>query len=82
MVQTVTAIFDGEVLRPESSVNLKSNTRYVLTLEEAPVQEAEQSVWDFLEELAGSIEAPADWSEEHDHYLYHTPKRNVKTGDE
>lgn len=28
-----------------------------------------------LEALAGSIEAPADWSAEHDHYLYGTPKR-------
>jgi hypothetical protein len=28
-----------------------------------------------LEDLAGSIEAPTDWSLEHDHYLYGTPKR-------
>jgi hypothetical protein len=30
---------------------------------------------DVLEALAGSIEAPADWASEHDHYLYGTPKR-------
>jgi hypothetical protein len=31
-----------------------------------------------LEALAGSIEGPADWSAEHDHYLYGTPKRSAK----
>jgi hypothetical protein len=31
-----------------------------------------------LEALAGSIEAPADWSSEHDHYLYGTPKRGAR----
>lgn len=33
------------------------------------------AVWDLLERAAGSIDAPADWSVEHDHYLYGTPKR-------
>ena len=31
--------------------------------------------WDVLESLTGTVEAPADWSAEHDHYLYGTPKR-------
>jgi len=30
-----------------------------------------------LEALAGTIEAPADWSAEHDHYLYGAPKRGA-----
>jgi len=30
-----------------------------------------------LEALAGSIEAPADWAAEHDHYLYGAPKRGA-----
>lgn len=30
--------------------------------------------WDVLEQLAGSVEAPEDWSAEHNHYLYGTPK--------
>ncbi|WP_324282511.1 hypothetical protein VKI22_02020 [Cyanobacterium aponinum UTEX 3221] len=34
------------------------------------------NAWDTLEEMAGSIEAPEDWSKEHDHYLYGTPKNN------
>lgn len=31
--------------------------------------------WDALNRLIGSIDGPADWSLEHDHYLYGTPKR-------
>ena len=33
------------------------------------------NAWDILESLTGSIEAPADWSCEHDYYLYGTPKQ-------
>jgi hypothetical protein len=34
-----------------------------------------RNAWDVLESLAGTTEAPADWSAEHDHYLYGIPKR-------
>jgi hypothetical protein len=34
----------------------------------------EPNAWDVLEALTGTIEAPSDWSSEHDHYLYGTPK--------
>lgn len=34
----------------------------------------EPNAWDILEGLTGTIEAPTDWSSEHDHYLYGTPK--------
>jgi hypothetical protein len=32
-------------------------------------------VFAVLEDLTGSVEAPVDWSVEHDHYLYGTTKR-------
>jgi hypothetical protein len=32
------------------------------------------NAWDVLESLIGTIEAPTDWSSEHDHYLYGSPK--------
>lgn len=32
--------------------------------------------WDLLQQSAGSLEMPADWSAEHDHYLYGNPKRS------
>ena len=36
----------------------------------------EGGVWDLLEHAAGTVEMPADWASEHDHYLYGTPKRS------
>ena len=74
MSQTVTAVFDGEVLRPDTPLDLEPNARYVLTIQPAP-SGSEHNVWDTLEQLAGTVDAPPDWSSEHDHYLYGTPKR-------
>lgn len=71
MLKTLTAVFDGQVLRPDAPLNLEPNTRYVITVEPVPSADA----WDVLEKLAGTITAPSDWSSEHDHYLYGTPKR-------
>jgi hypothetical protein len=33
-----------------------------------------------LESLIGTVDAPSDWAEEHDHYLYGTPKRKDRQG--
>ena len=37
------------------------------------------SPWAILAELAGTVEMPPDWSEEHDHYLYGVPKHERGT---
>ena len=77
MTKTVVAVFDGHVLRPEAVLDLELNARYQITIEplEQEVAGVDGNAWDTLTRLAGSIEAPADWSSEHDHYLYGTPKR-------
>lgn len=31
--------------------------------------------WAVLRSMTGTLEGPADWSQELDHYLYDTPKR-------
>lgn len=36
---------------------------------------SEENAWDVLESMTGTVEAPPDWSINHDHYLYGTPKR-------
>jgi hypothetical protein len=36
------------------------------------------TAWDVLEALAGTVEAPSDWSSEHDHYLYGSPKSAIR----
>jgi predicted DNA-binding antitoxin AbrB/MazE fold protein len=38
----------------------------------------EGDIVDFLQSIAGKWEGPEDWSEEHDHYLYGTPKHKHK----
>jgi hypothetical protein len=37
----------------------------------------DHNAWDLLETLTASVEAPTDWSSEHDHYLYGTPKHQT-----
>ena len=75
MPRTLTAVFDGKVLRPEGSIDLKPNVRYLVTVEqEVPAAEG-PSAWDLLEQLTGTVEGPEDGAVEHDHYLYGTPKR-------
>jgi predicted DNA-binding antitoxin AbrB/MazE fold protein len=69
MTQTVEAVYDGAVLKPETALELQPNTRVRLTVEvlEPPVQSATS----FLR-TARSLElrGPADWSANLDHYLY------------
>ena len=75
MSQTFTAVFDGDVLRPDSPLNLRPNNRYFVIAEEIPEKTADNGdAWDLLAALAGSVQAPEDWAAEHDHYLYGTPK--------
>jgi hypothetical protein len=33
------------------------------------------SLWEKLRDLAGTVEGPEDWAENHDHYIHGTPKR-------
>lgn len=75
MSKTLTAVFDGDVLRPDSPLNLEPNTRYVITIQSVEQPVAQENAWDVLEAMTGTVEAPSDWSSEHDHYLYGTPKR-------
>lgn len=71
------AHFDGKVLRPEETLDLKPNVRYRITIEDDE-SIAEQSIWEVLSDFSGNIDGPEDWSEEHDHYLYGTPKQQKK----
>ena len=85
--QTITAVYDGQVLRPEAPLDLTPYARYRVTI--TPIGEDaerpgddELTAWDILDTLAGTVEMPPDWSLEHDHYLYGTPKRYSKTDDD
>ena len=76
MTKTLHAVFDGKVLRPEETVDLELNVRYLLTIERREAKE-KRNLWDVLSDLSGTVEGPDDWSEEHDHYLYGVPKRGM-----
>ena len=83
MSQTITAVFDGTVFRPDSKVNLRVNNRYIITIAELPsAASMAGDAWEVLETLTGSVDAPVDWAAEHDHYLYGTPKQEMNPDDE
>ena len=68
MTQTVEAVFDGTVLRPESPLGLAPNTRVRLTLEILPPAGKAPSFLRTARSLG--LQGPEDWSENLDNYLY------------
>ncbi len=61
MTQTVEAIYDGTVLRPETALALKPNTRVRLTVE--VVADAEAAPLSFLDTARSlGLSGPPDWS--------------------
>ena len=66
--------FDGEVLRPDEPLDLEPNKTYRVRIEPADSKpEPENSLHRILQ-LARDLELP-DLAEQHDHYLYGTPKK-------
>lgn len=57
-------------------INLIPDRNYTLIVQEIPSEISTESTWDILEALKGTVEAPTDWSAEHDHYIYETPKKS------
>lgn len=69
MTKTMTATFDGEVLRPDEPVDLEPNTRVRITIEASePLAEKTLSFLDTAASL--NLEGPSDWSERFEEYLY------------
>jgi hypothetical protein len=75
MTRTLTVVFDGEVFRPTEPVDLPANTEYQVTIDQSNgISE------DPVYPLAGLVDFAMDMgipdlAEQHDHYLYGTPKR-------
>ena len=69
MTRTMTATFDGEVLRPDEPVDLEPNTKVRITIETSePEPEKTMSFLDAAASL--NLEGPSDWSERFKDYLY------------
>lgn len=68
MSQTVDAVYDGAVLRPDVALGLEPNTRVRLVVEVLPAPERPAS---FLRAArALGLSGPPDWSANLDEYLY------------
>jgi hypothetical protein len=61
----------------QTYLNTEGNTEYEEEETEQKVTfvQNQQNAWDVLESMMGTVEAPPDWSINHDHYLYGTAKR-------
>lgn len=64
-LKNITVIFDGEVFRPETPINLESDRRYVITIESEslpiiPTPETTENSWDILEGMIGIVEYPPE----------------------
>ncbi len=78
MQRTIEAVFDGKVFHPEGKVDLEPNKPYLLTVTEKNEKAGALDAWSILGRLTGSVDAPEDWAQEHDHYLYGAPKGTNK----
>lgn len=68
MTQTIEAVYDGAVLRPETTLELEPNTRVRITLEVLPPTET--AAPSFLRTARSlGLSGPADWSANLDNYL-------------
>ncbi|MBN1168074.1 MAG: hypothetical protein JXA44_13245 [Methanospirillaceae archaeon] len=74
ITRTVRATFDGSHFQISDPVDLEPNTNCILTIEVIE-EESYEDPFKFLLKNAGTVIGPPDWSVEHDHYLYGTPKR-------
>ena len=69
MTKTLTAVYDGQVLRPDEPISLTPNTRVRITLEAPdPAQSSPTSFLDTAKSL--KLEGPPDWSARVNEYLY------------
>jgi hypothetical protein len=77
--------FDGKVFVPDEPVDLPRNQSVILHVQLAEASSSapnSEGLWTSLKKYEGSIEGPSDWSSEHDHYLYGTPKKSSENGNE
>ena len=69
MTTTLSATYDGRVLRLDEPIELEPNTRVRITIEsDKPIMKKKRS---FLQTaLALNLQGPSDWSSRFDDYLY------------
>ena len=68
MTQTLEATFDGKVLRLDSPLKLRPNTRVRVTIE--PIKPAKKKRSFLRTAKSLKLEGPSDWSARIEDYLY------------
>jgi hypothetical protein len=68
MSMTLTATFDGQVLRPDEPLLLPANTKVRLTIEPSKPSSAGASFLRTARSL--KLDGPPDWSERLEDYMY------------
>ncbi len=76
--ETFRLIYDGRVLRPDEPVCLEPDVRCEIAIQVEAPSARRGTFGEFLRSIAGTLDGPGDWSVEHDHYLYGTPKRSTQ----
>jgi hypothetical protein len=69
----VRATFDGHSFHVIDPIDLAPNSECLIYVKEVKPKQAEDAI-NYLFSIAGTAHGPKDWSKEHDHYLYGTPK--------
>ncbi len=73
MTKTLKVLFDGSVFRPVGPVDLETGKKYTITIHPSTEDPNKDPAFD-IASLAVDTHIP-DLAEEHDHYLYGSPKR-------
>jgi hypothetical protein len=76
---SITAFVENNTIRLPVPVPDGTRVEVVLPSDPVPAETGPGgSFFDAVRDLVGSVEGPADWAAEHDHYIHGLPKRNGK----
>jgi predicted DNA-binding antitoxin AbrB/MazE fold protein len=71
MIQTLNAVFDGEVFQPDLPLKLKAGTRVRIIVESVLLPDEKERPKTFLQTAKSlQLQGEPDWSENIDRYLY------------
>lgn len=78
-VMSITAVVQNNTIKLPVHVPDGTQVEVVLPAASSGGEiESAGSFFDTVRDLVGSVEGPADWAAEHDHYIHGTPKRESK----
>jgi hypothetical protein len=76
---SITAVVQNNTIKLPVDVPDGTQVEVVLPLEASSGEfKSAGSFFDTVRDLVGSVEGPADWAAEHDHYIHGAPKREAR----